>query len=261
LKNASATHAEIKDAAEALFDQHRNPFGAFSVSSQTHQPATIPDAVRRCRWIAIDLNASGFGLFFVSPSSERACLVPCFDSEYPGLASTTRSVSGANGEEMVHHTHVSTEPCWWTHDEASGSGGVFRDLAWTRRIAPLAPGTTGIALPVHAERGQCGLVVFFGSEIVLPQDRLYEIHARCFSLFSAVAALRPGDAGRARAISKRELECLKLTANGYTSEAIARLLKLSVHTANQYLTQCAQKLNAVSRTQAVAKALRLGLIE
>ena len=54
---------------------------------------------------------------------------------------------------------------------------------------------------------------------------------------------------------------LKLTANGYTSEAIARLLKLSVHTANQYLTQCAQKLNAVSRTQAVAKALRLGLID
>jgi DNA-binding CsgD family transcriptional regulator len=34
-----------------------------------------------------------------------------------------------------------------------------------------------------------------------------------------------------------------------------------VHTTNQYLTQSAQKLNAVSRTQAVAKALRLGLIE
>ena len=38
-------------------------------------------------------------------------------------------------------------------------------------------------------------------------------------------------------------------------------LKLSVHTANQYLTQSAQKLDAVNRTQAVAKALRLGLID
>ena len=64
-----------------------------------------------------------------------------------------------------------------------------------------------------------------------------------------------------RSISKRELECLKLTANGNTSEEIARLLKLSVHTANQYLTQSTQKLNAVNRNQAVAKALRLGLIE
>ena len=42
---------------------------------------------------------------------------------------------------------------------------------------------------------------------------------------------------------------LKLTANGYTSEEIARLLKLSVHTANQYLTNTAQKLNAVNRTE------------
>ena len=129
------------------------------------------------------------------------------------------------------------------------------------RMAPLAPGTSGIAFPVHADRGQCGLVVFLGSEIALPQDTLYEIHARCFSLFAAVARIRPADAGRMRAISKRELECLKLTANGNTSEEIARLLKLSVHTANQYLTQSTQKLNAVNRNQAVAKALRLGLIE
>jgi len=97
--------------------------------------------------------------------------------------------------------------------------------------------------------------------MALPEDALYEIHARCFSLFAAVARIRPSDAGRMRSISKRELECLKLTANGNTSEEIARLLKLSVHTANQYLTQSTQKLNAVNRNQAVAKALRLGLIE
>jgi DNA-binding CsgD family transcriptional regulator len=121
--------------------------------------------------------------------------------------------------------------------------------------------STGLAFPVHAERGRCGLVVFTGGEMTLEQDALYDIHARCFSLFSAVSRIRPGDTGLTRAISRRELECLKLTANGYTSEEIAGLLKLSVHTANQYLTQSAQKLNAVSRMQAVAKALRLGLIE
>jgi DNA-binding CsgD family transcriptional regulator len=62
-------------------------------------------------------------------------------------------------------------------------------------------------------------------------------------------------------ISKRELECLKLTANGYTSDEIARLLKLSVHTANQYLSNTTQKLDAVNRMHAVAKALRMGLID
>ncbi|KRB32924.1 LuxR family transcriptional regulator [Mesorhizobium sp. Root695] len=254
-------HADIKEAAEALFNEQRNPFGAFSLGSETHHAVTIPDAVRRCRWIAVDMNASAFGLFFVSPSAERARLVPCFDSDYPGIAVATKFISGANGEEIVRHTRISTEPRWWTDDGVAVMAEMFGNLAWTEQMAALAPGTSGIALPVHADRGQCGLVVFLGSEIALPQETLYEIHARCFSLFAAVARIRPGDAGRMRAISKRELECLKLTANGNTSEEIARLLKLSVHTANQYLTQSTQKLNAVNRNQAVAKALRLGLIE
>jgi len=42
-------HAQIKEAAEALFNEQRNPFGAFSLSSETHHAVTIPDAVRRCR--------------------------------------------------------------------------------------------------------------------------------------------------------------------------------------------------------------------
>ncbi|MEI9408969.1 helix-turn-helix transcriptional regulator [Mesorhizobium sp. B2-3-11] len=254
-------HTEIKDAAEALFNEQRSPFGAFSLGSETHHAVTIPDAVRRCRWISVDINASAFGLFFVSPSPERARLVPCFDSDYPSVAVASKFISGANGEEIVRHSRISTEPRWWTDDGVAAMADMFGNLAWTGQMAPLTPGSSGIAFPVHADRGQCGLVVFLGSEIALPQDALYEIHARCFSLFAAVARMRPGDVGRMRSISKRELECLKLTANGNTSEEIARLLKLSVHTANQYLTQSTQKLNAVNRNQAVAKALRLGLIE
>ena len=253
--------AETREADEQPFAEARNPFGRFPVGSQAHGVATIADAVRHCRWIAVDLNATGFGMYVASPSPERDRLVAFFDSDYPGVSVATKFISGAGGEEMVRHTRISTEPRWWSDDGVPGSDAAFRSLAWISPTPPLVPGTTGIAFPVHGERGQCGLAVFFGPEIALPQGQLYEAHARCFALFASVALIRPGDAGRARAISKRELECLRLTANGYTSEAIAKMLKLSVHTANQYLTQCAQKLNAVSRTQAVAKALRLGLIE
>lgn len=253
--------AEARQTADALFNRPNNPFGAFSLGSETHQAVTIPDAVRRCRWIAVDINAAGFALFFTGPLAERARLVPCFDSDYPSVALPTKLMSGANSEDIVRHTRVSTAPLWWADDAVADAAATFADLPWIERIVPLAPATAGIAFPVHAERGQCGLVVFLGPRIVLPQDVLYEIHARCFALFSAVSRMRPGETGRVGTMTKRELECLKLTANGYTSDDIARLLKLSVHTANQYLTQSAQKLNAVNRTQAVAKALRLGLIE
>lgn len=253
--------AEAKDFAQSLFGEHRNPFGAFSLGSDTHHAVTIPDAVRRCRWIAIDLNAAEFGLFFVSPSIERARLTPCFDSDYPQVSVSTKFVSGNNGEDVVKHARTSTIPCWWSSDEFAASAVAFEALEFALNIADLVPGTSGIAFPVYAERGQCGLAVFLGPDIALPAEQIHEIHARCFSLFGAVARIKPGEVGKVPSISKRELECLKLTANGYTSEDIAKLLKLSVHTANQYLTNTAQKLNAVNRMQAVAKALRMGLIE
>ena len=42
---------------------------------------------------------------------------------------------------------------------------------------------------------------------------------------------------------------------------IAEILGLSEHTINHYLNRATKKLDAVNRTQAVAKALRLGLIK
>ena len=253
--------AEVRQVAQSLFGERKNPFGAFSLGSETHHTVTIADAVRRCRWIAVDLNASGFGLFFAGPSAERPFLVPCFDSEYPGISADTKLIAGEDGTGIVRHARASTVPCWWSDEAVCASSIAFESLGWCAKIQPLAAGTSGIAFPVQADRGQCGLVIFLGSEIALAPDGLFEIHARCFSLFEAVARMRPGESAKFPSISKRELECLKLTANGYTSEEIAQLLKLSVHTANQYLTNTAQKLNAVNRMHAVAKALRMGLIE
>lgn len=253
------THARAQEISNDPFFTHSNPFGAVTGNSDLYT-VTIPDAVRRCRWIAMDINASAFGLYFIAPSAERARLLPCFDSDYPRLGETARSISATASEEIVLHARRSTSPRWWS--DLPESGKDVAALPWIERMAALVSGTAGIAFPVHAERSQGGLVVFIGPNLAaLAGEAVYDIHARCFSLFDAVSRIRPGDAGRARAMSKRELECLKLTANGYTSEEIARLLKLSVHTANQYLTQSAQKLDAVNRTQAVAKALRLGLID
>lgn len=253
------TRPAARQDDEASVNDQRNPFGSSTAGVEARQAVSIADAVRRCRWIAIDLNAASFGLFMVGPSPDR--LVPCFDSAYPDFG-IGKLIAARDCEEIVRHVGLSTQPRWWVNDCGDGAMRArFEALSWAASTAPLVDASTGLAFPVHAERGRCGLVVFTGGEMSLEQDALYDIHARCFSLFSAVSRIRPGDTGLTRAISRRELECLKLTANGYTSEEIAGLLKLSVHTANQYLTQSAQKLNAVSRMQAVAKALRLGLIE
>lgn len=254
---------ELARNLEDLAQDLRPPlFGSPLFNAEAQRTTTIPDAVRRARWIAVDINAEGFGLFFTPPSPERPILWPCFDSNYPAVSSETIHVAGEDRPDLVRHIRASSVPLWWAEEPAIGASESFGKLAWTRRMPEaLVPEMAGIAFPVHTERGRCGLVVFLGFEITLTPDSLFDIHARCFSLFEAVARIRPGEGAKFPMISKRELECLKLTANGYTSEEIARLLKLSVHTANQYLTNTTQKLDAVNRMHAVAKALRLGLIE
>lgn len=62
-------------------------------------------------------------------------------------------------------------------------------------------------------------------------------------------------------ITVREQSCLAWTAEGKTSEEIGIILDLSPHTVNHYLGSAARKLGATNRMHAVAKALRLGLIE
>lgn len=222
---------------------------------------TIPDAVRRLRWIAADLGATGFGLYIAAHATELPRLEPCFDSAYPDASPFSEIVSSAYGEDLCRHIGHSTAPRWWSNDPSPMLADRFAGLSWSIRCEPLVPNSSGIAFPVYAERGRCGLVVFLGPDLARISDMLCDIHARCFALFAAVARIQPCENKPIPAISKRELECLRLTSNGYTSEDIARMLKLSVHTANQYLTNTIQKLNAVNRMHAVAKALRLGLID
>ena len=61
-------------------------------------------------------------------------------------------------------------------------------------------------------------------------------------------------------LTARETEVLEWAANGKTSGEIAQILALSDHTINTYMNSAMRKLDCVNRTQLVAKALRLHLI-
>ncbi|WP_274425745.1 helix-turn-helix transcriptional regulator [Chelativorans sp. YIM 93263] len=123
-------------------------------------------------------------------------------------------------------------------------------------------GPAGLALPIAAGEAGLGVAIFTGTRMRLDEDALLGIHAGCHALFSKLPEVTPErEESALPAMSRRELQCLKLTANGLTSDDIAEELGLSVHTANQYLANAAQKLNATNRIHAVAKALREGLID
>jgi DNA-binding CsgD family transcriptional regulator len=65
----------------------------------------------------------------------------------------------------------------------------------------------------------------------------------------------------ANGLTPRELEVLALLAEGASNKEIARRLKISVHTAKFHVGSLLDKLDATGRTDAVAHAARLGVIQ
>jgi DNA-binding NarL/FixJ family response regulator len=61
-------------------------------------------------------------------------------------------------------------------------------------------------------------------------------------------------------LTDRELQILTLTAKGFTNKAIGMQLGISDRTVQNHLANIFQKLNAESRTEAVMRAVSLGLI-
>jgi DNA-binding NarL/FixJ family response regulator len=70
-------------------------------------------------------------------------------------------------------------------------------------------------------------------------------------------AIRPLDGA---CLTGRELEVLRLLAQGYSNKALARELVVSEHTVRAHLRNIMHKLNAENRVQAVARATREGLL-
>ncbi len=77
-------------------------------------------------------------------------------------------------------------------------------------------------------------------------------------LTPAVPHSPPGDA--VEALTRRELEVMRLLAEGSPNKAIAYRLDISEHTVKFHVNSIFTKLHAQSRTEAVAIATRLGLI-
>lgn len=145
----------------------------------------------------------------------------------------------------------------------------------TRRIKEEHPEIGVLVLTVHdddpyvyaiLEAGAAGYLLkdVHGSELV---DAVRSVRAGEAVLHPAIArkVLRrfrpaggPGDAG-AR-LTEREVEVLRLAARGLSNKQIGAALGLSARTVQVHLGRIFRKLGVASRTEAVIRGLRRGLI-
>ena len=107
------------------------------------------------------------------------------------------------------------------------------DPALADRLASLLGGVTGIRL---ARPGEAAAVALVSRQ--------------------AHTAIEPPEID----LTPRERDVLLLMAEGASNKAIARRLGISVHTAKFHVGSLLDKLDATGRTDAVAHAARLGVI-
>lgn len=77
---------------------------------------------------------------------------------------------------------------------------------------------------------------------------------------AARPAARPVDGGQVEALTERELEVLRLLAQGYSNPEIAQRMHLASGTVRNYVSTILQKLGVADRTEAAVVALQRGLV-
>lgn len=154
-------------------------------------------------------------------------------------------------------SHLGASPCPLIFAPEGRNAPV---LSPALTVEKLDEGGIDLAFPVQLGAMGNGYVVFFDLRNAISNDLLIELHRKSLMVMRESLRLAFGVISATDMLNEREIECLQMVGNGMKSEAIGEQLKLSVHTVNAYLGSATTKLDAVNRIQAIAKAIRLGII-
>jgi DNA-binding NarL/FixJ family response regulator len=145
----------------------------------------------------------------------------------------------------------------------------------TRRIKDAAPETKVILITVDESRGAVSEAIQAGVSGYLLKDATPDalvdaarnavegnavIHPQLTRTFIEEARTASSDEPRSTPLSKREREILQRVADGATTRQVASDLGISPHTVKTHLERIFEKLGANDRAQAVAIAIRTGIV-
>jgi len=124
----------------------------------------------------------------------------------------------------------------------------------------------GYSIPISGRSGDLGL---FSMVVRNERDLIsairssgHVIYLLGMQLHDHVSSLGGGGEAQLEGIvlSSRELECLKWTADGCTTEDIAERMSISAATVNYHFSKIVPKFKAMNRHHATIKAVKLGLV-
>jgi DNA-binding NarL/FixJ family response regulator len=128
----------------------------------------------------------------------------------------------------------------------------------------VSPGTRIAVYTADADEGIARDVLAAGAvALILKEAPLADLVRALEAALAGSSYLDPAVAKKPTPrvkLTQRELDVLALLAEGHQHEEIARRLGIGSETVRTHLRKASNRLGAATRTQAVATALRLGLI-
>lgn len=160
-------------------------------------------------------------------------------------------------DPLVHRALRSPGPVVWS--DASND-----DLPWFWEEARAFDINHGWAVCIRGRGHSEGLLTVARRSGAVDAAELERSEARLLwlarTLHGLAASLPEMAPPASAALSAREREVLRWSAAGKTADEIGLILAISARTVNFHITRCIAKLDAANKTEAVAKALVLGLL-
>jgi DNA-binding CsgD family transcriptional regulator len=138
-----------------------------------------------------------------------------------------------------------------------------RDHAgWVQAIAQGMRNSEGIIVPIHDDAGTpIAAAIFAGVKVdtcAVARAELFVVAHAVFNRY--LASMEHSTAALGRALSRREIDCLRLISTGKSDDEIGETLAISARTVRFHVDAAKTKLGANNRVTAVAMALRDKLI-
>ncbi len=198
--------------------------------------------------------------------SKRTCLLA---DDHPALRSAVAEFLALAGYRVVGPVADGRAAIEAAHEQPDAAVLDYRmpRLAGTELVEELLAISPGTRIVVYTADGgeelAAGALAAGAKGVVLKEAPLADLARALEAVLAGSTYLDPALAQRdvqAARLTEREHDVLELLAEGLTHEEIGKRLGIGAETVRTHLRKACDRLEATTRTQAVATALRLGLI-
>jgi DNA-binding CsgD family transcriptional regulator len=219
------------------------------------------DAFRFMKRLTESYRARAFIVFNLPPSTSFELRSNTIITNWPAELITAYDQDGQlSSSPLLQRLRTSTVPFYHDATDPKNRHGDGRPSTIVTMLERFRMQRCA-HLPTHNASGERGCVSISGDREEFSQKEMSELSYLAIHVFERLGRIHSMDMHVTEMLTDREIDCLSWTAAGKTSVEIADIVGLSEHTVNQYLNRATKKLDTVNRTQAVAKALRVGIIK